>query len=147
MIRKVILTAVLILGVAVAGGSPRRAVRAADEKDRAHDSKSAPFVHVVIFRLTNDAPANEVDALIADAHELLHTIPTVRDLKAGRPVPTASPGLTKKDYQVGLMVLFDDAEGMQTYLKHPKHIEYLKRHQKYLNMQKLGVYDFINEKN
>src|SRR5712664_592517 len=37
--------------------------------------KAAPFVHSVIFYLKKDAPENEVDALIDDAHQMLAKIP------------------------------------------------------------------------
>ena len=48
------------------------------------------------------------------------------------------------DFSVGLLVLFDDYDGLQTYLDHPLHTEYLEKHGKY--WEKVPVYDFVNQK-
>jgi hypothetical protein len=102
--------------------------------------KPASFVHTVIFYLKKGAPETEADALIADAQKLLSRIPTVREIRAGRPADKATP-ITIKDYQVGLLVLFDDADGLQTYLDHPLHKEYVSNHEK--SFEKVVVYDFV----
>jgi len=101
--------------------------------------KPAPFVHTVIFYLKKEAPATEADALIADSQKLLAKIPTVREIRAGKPAEKATP-IATKDYQVGLLVLFDDADGLHTYLDHPLHKEYVSNHEK--NLEKVVVYDF-----
>jgi hypothetical protein len=108
--------------------------------------KRGSFVHMVIFHLKKDAPANEVEALIADAHEMLGAIPSVRDLKVGRPAEKGTPDFAKKDFQVGLYVLFDDPAGLETYLKHPMHLKYVEKHIKQVDTEKLLVYDFIDQK-
>jgi hypothetical protein len=94
----------------------------------------------VIFYLKKDAPATEADALIADSQKLLAKIPTVREIRAGKPADKATP-IAAKDYQVGLLVLFDDVEGLHTYIDHPLHKEYLANHQK--NWEKAVIYDFV----
>jgi Stress responsive A/B Barrel Domain len=104
--------------------------------------KAAPFVHTVIFYLKKDAPANEADAIIADTQRLLAKIPSVREIRAGRPADKGS-AVVVKDYQVGLLVLFDDAEGMQTYLDHPLHKEFVSGHEK--GFEKVVVYDFVSK--
>ena len=104
--------------------------------------KPAPFVHTVIFYLKKDAPASEADGIIADTQRLLAKIPTVREIRAGRPAEKGS-AVVVKDYQVGLLVLFDDAEGMQTYLDHPLHKEFVTGHEK--NFEKVVVYDFVSK--
>ena len=140
MLRKRFLIVALIVGgtvtIGTLMGSPQ-----ADKKDRrVRARKPAPFVHSVIFYLKKDAPENEIDALIADAHQMLAKIPTVRDLHAGRPADKPTPGVAVKDYQVGLLVLFDDAEGLHTYLEHPVHKDYVTKHERHLD--KVLVYDF-----
>jgi len=105
-----------------------------------NEAKAANFVHTVIFYLKKDAPAGEADDLIADAHSMLAKIPTVRELRIGRPSEKSTPGFGVKDYHVGLMILFDNAEGLQTYDQHPLHKQYVEKHLKFID--KVLVYDF-----
>jgi hypothetical protein len=103
------------------------------------------YVHAVIFHVKKDAPKDEVDALIRDAHEMLRPIPSVRELRVGRPADTATPGFANKAYQVGLLILFDDAEGLLAYHHHPMHVKYVEKHLPHLEMEKLMVYDFAHQ--
>jgi hypothetical protein len=127
MMCRTVLTVLLALGWAAA------TAQAADP----------PYVHTVIFYLKKDAPKSEVAALIKDSHELLGKIPTVKKLMVGRPAEMATPEYAIKDYQVGLLVLFDDFAGLKTYLEHPLHTEFLKKHGEFWD--KVPVYDFINQ--
>jgi hypothetical protein len=108
--------------------------------------KAASYVHAVIFHLKKDAPDDEVSALIRDAHELLGKIPSVRELRVGRPAEKGTPDFAKKDFQVGLLVLFDDFQGLETYLDHPQHQTFLDRHGSHVDLEKLQVYDFVDQK-
>jgi Stress responsive A/B Barrel Domain len=128
------------LGVLILGGTWAGSARTEDAAD-----KAAPFVHTVIFHLKPDAPAGEAEALITDAHELLAKIPSVRELRVGRPADKFSEG-ARKDYQVGLLVLFDDYQGLQTYAKHPLHLKYVEKHLKHVDVDRLRIYDFENQK-
>jgi hypothetical protein len=115
------------------------AVRAEGKKSDAH-----PLVHAVIFYLKADAPADTTDEIIKDCHEMLAKVPTVRLLKAGKPAD--APGRAKKDYAVGLVILFDDVEGLKTYIDHPLHKEFVAKHLKHLDVTKLAGYDFSDAK-
>ena len=110
----------------------------------AADDPKAPYVHCVIFYLKKDAPKDEAKALIADAHELLAKIPTVRLIKIGPPAEKSSPKVAVTDYQIGLLVLFDNYDGLKTYLDHDLHLKYVDKHMKHID--KVLVYDFQNEK-
>jgi hypothetical protein len=110
----------------------------------AADDPKAPYVHSVIFYLKKDAPKDEGKALIADAHELLAKIPTVRMIKIGPPAEKSTPEVAKMDYQIGLLVLFDNYDGLKTYLDHPLHVKYVENHMKHI--EKVLVYDFENAK-
>jgi hypothetical protein len=116
------------------------AVRADDKK-----STSPGYVHTVIFYLNATAPPNTADEILADCHEMLGKIPSVRMLKAGRTAEGVTPP-TKKDFAVGLLVLFDDAEGFKTYAGHPLHLKFIGKYRKYLDPTKLAIYDFIDAK-
>jgi len=109
-------------------------------------AKSPPFAHAVIFYLKADAPSGEADAVIADCHSMLSTIPTVRELRAGKPAEKEKPDNAKKDYQVGLLVMFDDLKGLETYIDHPQHKEFVAKHGKFIDREKLSVYDFADQK-
>jgi hypothetical protein len=140
--RKMMIASALALAAAVPGTATTASVNAADQADK----PAAPYVHVVVFHLKKDAPKDAVDGLIADAHSMLRKIPSVRDLRIGWPPETATPQFAQKDYQVGLVVLFDDAEGLKTYLDHPLHLQYVDKHLKHVATDKLLVYDFVNQK-
>jgi hypothetical protein len=104
--------------------------------------KDPGFSHVVIFQLKKDAPSNAAEGMITDCRTMLTTIPTVRSLKVGRP-SEKSTSIASKDYQVGLLVMFDDYDGLKTYLDHEKHQEFVKKHDK--EFDKVLVYDFANQ--
>jgi hypothetical protein len=141
MPRKLVAAAALLgLGLLVAAFWPNPA-RTAD----APGAKFAPYVHAVIFHVKKGAPAGEADALIADAHELLRPIPTVRELRVGKPAAQRG-NLAKSDYQVALVIFFDDYEGLMAYDKHPLHQKYVERHLKHIELEKLAIYDFLHEK-
>src|SRR5262249_54748506 len=98
MLRKTLITALLaLIGAACwvgLSGSGRTEDKAAD--------KAPPYVHAVIFYLKKEAPEGEADALITDAIELLKPIPSIRELRVGKPADKATPDFAKKDFQVGL---------------------------------------------
>ncbi|MCI0464699.1 MAG: Dabb family protein [Gemmataceae bacterium] len=137
MIRRIVgLMVVALAALIVAQGAS-----AGGEKQ---GKKKAPYVHTVYFYLKKDAPKEEVSALIEDSHKLLAKIPSVRGLWVGRPAEQSTPKFAAKDYAVGLLVLFDDYAGLEQYLKHPLHDEYLEKHGKH--WEKVSVYDFMNQK-
>ncbi len=134
-----------IVLVVVAGALAMNAARGEDKKDGSGSAsnKAAPYVHVVIFTIKKDAPEGTTDKVIADCQELLAKIPSVRDLKAGKPAEKSTE-IAKKNYQVGLLVLFDDYDGLKAYLDHKLHLEFLDRNKKFFETSELGVYDFVN---
>jgi hypothetical protein len=114
---------------------------------RADDKKSTtpPYVHTVIFYLKADAPSGTADEVLADCHAMLAKIASVRLLKAGKSVEKAGPP-TRTDYAVGLLVLFDDAEGFKAYATDPLHLKFVEKYRKYFDVTKLAVYDFVDAK-
>ena len=104
-----------------------------------------PYAHVVVFRMKNDAPKDATSKAIADCRNLLSNIPAVRSVHAGRPAKEATPDVPKMVYDFALVILLDDAKGLKAYLEHPMHLEYVKRHGKNFDMEKLQVFDFMNQ--
>ena len=113
------------------------------EKKKKVDKGPAPYVHAVIFYLKKDAPPKADERMIEDAHKLLAKIPSVRSVRAGHPAGKHTK-IAVTDYEVGLLVIFDNYEGLSTYLEHDLHNEYLKRHEKHI--AKVLVYDFVDGK-
>jgi Stress responsive A/B Barrel Domain len=113
----------------------------------AEDKKTSatPFVHTVIFYLKADAPSGVADQIITDCHDSLAKISTVRLLRAGKPAEGSVPP-TKKDYAVGLMILFDDAAGFKTYADSPQHRQFVTKYLKYFDASKMAIYDFVDAK-
>ena len=116
----------------------------AAEPAKAPADKAASYVHVVIFHLKKDAAADAASEVIAACHTL-ETIPSVRQLKVGRPAPEdqATPKVSLHDYDVALTVLFDDAAGLKTYLTHETHLKFVHDHEKYFDT--VQVFDFIDQ--
>src|SRR5262245_1037111 len=123
MKRKLAVLSALVAAVAV--------VLWADAEAGAQEKTKSPYVHVVIFNLKKDAPKDAVESAIADAHALLTKIPSVRGLRVGRPAEKATPKFASKDYDFGLLVLFENYEGLQEYIDHKMHTDYVERHGKY----------------
>ena len=102
-----------------------------------------PYVHSVVFYLKKDTPPAKIQAMIADCHSILGKIPSVRSLWVGRPADKGTPDLAVKDYQLGLMVLFDDYDGLKGYLDHPTHLKFVETYAP--TFEKALVYDFQNQ--
>jgi hypothetical protein len=138
MKRKLHSAVVLAVAIMVVAGA---AVRSAAEKKEEAAKKKAGYVHTVIFTLKKDAPKDEEAQMIADCHEMLGKIPTVRELRAGRPAEKGTPRLAKKDFSVILTIFFDDYDGLMTYDKHELHKKFVEKHLPHVEVEKLLVYD------
>lgn len=73
--------------------------------------------HVVLVELLDKG---DLAQMLADSDRLLPQIPTVRGYVAGTPVDIGR-GNVAKDYDIGLVVQFDDEAGYRAYLAHPLH--------------------------
>lgn len=107
--------------------------------------KRAPYAHVVVFRMKEDTPKDAVEKAIADCRELLAKIPSVRSVRAGRPAAKGTPDVPKMEYDFALLVLVENADGLEAYLKHPLHLKYVEKHGPNFNMDKLQVFDFLDQ--
>jgi hypothetical protein len=105
---------------------------------------AAGYVHTVIFHLKKDVPDGTADKIVADCHALLESIPTVRGVKAGRPAAEdqSTPKVASRDYDVALVVFFDDAAGLKTYLEHEQHLKFVHTYEK--DFETVQVFDFID---
>lgn len=78
--------------------------------------KQAKHVHTVLLRLKAGTPEDQVKALLASVPQALGKVQGVRGLWAG----TLAGGETaKKDYHVGLILIFDDGTALRKFLDDP----------------------------
>jgi hypothetical protein len=126
------------------GGRARGGDEKAEGEAKPTGKGRAPYVHTVVFYLKEDAPKDEVEQIIADAHGLLAKIPSVKGLWIGRPAEKATPKLAVTDYHVAWTLLFDDYAGLQQYLDHKLHVKFRDKHAKHA--ERVLIYDFINQK-
>lgn len=80
--------------------------------------KQAGYVHTMILKLKQDTPEKEVAGFLDKASSALTKFPGVRGVWMGKPASVASEG-AQKDYQVGVLLLFDDADALRTFLDDP----------------------------
>jgi hypothetical protein len=77
------------------------------------------FVHAVYFWLKpglTPAQTGQFEELA----RAMSKIPTVRHFWLGKPAATNRP-VIESSYSYGMVLVFDDAEGEETYQKHPIH--------------------------
>ena len=91
-------------------------------------ARSAPFVHVVLFKVrAADREAASAE-LVRDVREMLAPLPTVKGIWIGSPAPTNTRPIVDANYDVGILLLFEDLKGLQEYLDHPTHVAFAKKH-------------------
>lgn len=89
----------------------------------------------MFVELQNEA---DYDEILVDSDDLLATIPSVRTYAAGRHIDTGRDTIIN-DYDLAIYLGFESVEGLDAYVKHEQHIEYVKKWKPRLNA--LRVYD------
>jgi len=124
--------AMLILGVVCLGlcvlGAP-----AADKPAE----KGPLLAHNVFFSLKDNSPETK-KGMVEDSHKYLSPIPGIVFYAAGV-VSDVERDVVDRDYDVALHVVFKDKAAMEKYLAHPRHLEYVAKHQP--NWKKVRVFD------
>lgn len=136
------LTLVLCAATATPGADVKKANTGPGETPKAAKGN---YVHVVIFTMKKDTPASALADIAKDCHKMLGKIKTVRGVKVGKPAKDATPQYAKKNYDLALVILVDDYAGLKAYLDDPVHVAFVKKYDKYFDMDKLQVFDFIDE--
>jgi hypothetical protein len=127
-----------------------------DKKDSKSDDKSikglqgaldgyrnAGLVHVVILTLKAGSPSGEAQSVIDDTYSQLAKIKGVRGAWAGKPAAKGTPD-AGADYTVALVLAFDGADGLKSYLNDSAHTKFVDKHMK--KWEKPVVYDFEPKK-
>jgi hypothetical protein len=141
-----VLAVVVALAVVAAAWAQVKKTEVKPVEVKAPSKGTGNFVHVVLFTMKKDTPATAIDEVIKDCHDMLAKISAVRTVKAGRPADRATPAVARKNYDLALLVLVDDADGLKAYLEDPKHLAFVKKHGKLFDMEKLRVFDFADQK-
>ena len=102
-------------------------------------SPSNELVHLVFFQLKKGYTAEDLQKLSA-LLKSLETVKTTNVVRVGMPTETNDPR-AKKDYQMALLVTFDNLEKLSTYQKDAFHLEVRKKAGPYLEGPPV-VYDF-----
>jgi hypothetical protein len=102
----------------------------------------APFVHVVLFTLPEQAQPGDRDRLLLDIQDRLAPLPTVKGLWCGCPADTKTPErfIVDTEYDVGLLVLFENRADLEAYLAHPVHATFAAYWDSYCTLR---VFDFV----
>jgi hypothetical protein len=86
--------------------------------DPAPTSRKVGIEHVVLIELKDPS---EADALVKECEAMLAKVPSVVRYGVGRPFDAGRPEVSA-DYDVGLVIGFEDAEGYRAYDAHPDHV-------------------------
>ena len=100
-----------------------------------------PYIHCVYFTCRQGTSPADIAAQTADATALLARIPSALDVTSGLRDETVNRDVSDTDYDIGLVVSFDDKQGYDAYSSHPLHLEYISKHKG--KWAKVRVYDFV----
>ena len=89
------------------------------------------FVHAVYFWMNPDAPESARRQLVEDCKTYLGKVTGVRHLWRD---------VVDNTYDVGLLVVLDDAAGHDVYQEHPLHKEFIARNKPH--WKRVQIYDF-----
>lgn len=101
--------------------------------------RGAGLVHVVVLKAKEDTSTADVQNTIDESYSQLTKIKTVRGLWAGKPSSKPTPDAAS-DYTIALVLFFDDAAGLKTYLNDPVHTKFTDKQLK--KWETPLVYDF-----
>jgi hypothetical protein len=105
--------------------------------------KGAGLIHVVLLKIKSDSDSAETQSLIDDANKDLVKIKGVRGVWAGKPAAKGTPDAAS-DYTVALVLVFDNADALKTYLSDSAHTKFVDKHLK--KWETPVVYDFEPKK-
>ncbi len=77
--------------------------------------------HVVLFRLSEDAPEGAVESLSRGLSHLAQSIPDISRYSYGQDL-----GLREGNYDLGVVAEFQDVAAFHRYIEHPEHQAFLR---------------------
>lgn len=89
--------------------------------------RKAKYAHTIVYKVKSDTDSKEMQALADDANLFFATAKSVRGVWAGK--ASAEVG-SSADYQVVIVLLFDDATGFQSFQKDSQWKRFTDKHAK-----------------
>ena len=138
--------------VALAGLTIPLSLRGVAEEDAKREKESAeagklvagPFVHVALYTFKADAPAGTAAEFTTEAEQCFRQIKAVRTFRIGKPATKATPKAfmvdPRNNYDLGVILTFDNFDGMAQYGNHDRHNVLKKKYGKHF--EKIVAYDF-----
>lgn len=107
-------------------------------------SVSSTYVHVELLKFKGEGTEQATQEVLADVEDLLVPIPALKGFWVGRPVPgTSTPQYAiDADYDVGLVLMFDSPQGLQTYREHPAYVRFQERNRDRFDVRVLAFSPF-----
>ena len=104
-----------------------------------HASPNIGVNHVVLLWLKPETGPNTAEKIIQLTKQL-QNISGVQQLQVGRSI-SSNRKIVDASFDIGIYMRFNNTDEMNTYLKHPQHVELVEKHIK-PNITKIVVYDF-----
>ncbi len=86
------------------------------------------YMHAVFFTCNPDTPKERMKAMVADSLKELPRISSVRKVSCGLRDASMDRPVNVADFDLGLIVHFDDRRGYEAYRRHPIHFEQTDRY-------------------
>lgn len=106
----------------------------------------APFVHVALYTFKADAPTGTAEEFADEAEKCFAQIDSVRSFRIGKPAAKATPREFMVDpkhaYHLGVVLTFDNFDGMAKYGNDRQHNALKKKYAKHF--EKIVAYDFTS---
>lgn len=101
------------------------------------------YGHGVYFTLKDGVSDAARDAQVKDAKVLLGQVDSVKWVDSGLRDPAADRDVNNQTFHIGLHVYFEDKAGLDAYIDHPKHVEYVEKYKE--NWETVEVFDYLIE--
>lgn len=101
--------------------------------------RGAGLVHVVVLKAKAETTDAQIQNTIDESYSQLTKIKPVRGFWAGKPTTKETPEAST-DYTIALVLVFDDAAGLKSYLNDSVHTKFTDKHLK--RWETPVVYDF-----
>ena len=92
--------------------------------------------HIVVFEFKADAPSDAAERALEALRALPASIPEIVSLEAGANVVES-----ERNYDLGLIVEFENRAALDTYIAHPDHVAAVEKAVKPV-LERLAVVDF-----
>ncbi len=150
--KKIVMMLGLAVGVAAYGSAAMSGTTQAAHKSEARPAggkgasaspSDGAYVHVVVMAMKKGTPPEAIEQFIKDGYRLLEPRKTVRHFAIGRPANPGS-GDMETNYEVAMLVTYDEYKDFENSLADPLHAEYDARNLQWV--ENFRVFDFVDDR-